>query len=486
MSATAIDPDIQAAFAGQNQPAPQGNVDPDIAAAFSSGPKSQNQPTADSHFSKALAIARQHPFTAGIGLGENALSAASSGAGSLMEAMAGIPAATDAGEYVPPHEVEPGSISSQTAYQPRTEAGKQIADLGGEEGSKFSLAYDKILGTGPAAQTVKERLPQAVGAVGTIEGIKAPFDLAESGARPSAITGAPSHPLAGAAEAETTRLGGVKSRMEENGLNLSPGKGEANQPVVDAIVRHDLGLPEGAPMTHDAEGNVPIMDAARALYAGPAYNEARAIPSVKLNPAQQKALGKVNPNFIPEEMRPNPDGTISGASAVDLSKLLRKSGSKMANSNQILNDGTEVSEMGADRLKAANALEDSVHDYYVANGRQAEADALYNARVYTAKTYSAEAALDGAGHVRVPALKQQTLRGKPLSGGIADLSQMGLQYPDAFKATPAKAAPGIVKRIAAGTVPVLTTAGGAKIGGPVGAIVGRTVGEHAADKILGP
>jgi hypothetical protein len=103
------------------------------------------------HAADLAGVVTKHPLTSFAGLAENALSSVTGGAGSLADAVTGS---------------DPGA--HDWAYQPRTEAGKDLAALGGEEATKAGEKYDKYAGTGPLAQTIKERGQEAVGAVGTI------------------------------------------------------------------------------------------------------------------------------------------------------------------------------------------------------------------------------------------------------------------------------------------------------------------------------
>src|SRR5262249_45023389 len=109
------------------------------------------------HALHALEVAKKHPFSVGYGLLENAAQGIASGAGSVAEAITGS---------------EPGSISGRwaAANAPQSEAGKEIAKIGAEESGVQSRVYDEIAGTGPLAQTLKERVPQALAAVGTVTG----------------------------------------------------------------------------------------------------------------------------------------------------------------------------------------------------------------------------------------------------------------------------------------------------------------------------
>lgn len=103
------------------------------------------------HAKSAARIAAEHPFTAGVGALENQLSGITGGVGMLADAVT----MSDPGTH-------------DWAYRPRTAAGQKIAEATSDEGAAIGRAFDKVAGTGPLAQTVKERVPQALGAVGTV------------------------------------------------------------------------------------------------------------------------------------------------------------------------------------------------------------------------------------------------------------------------------------------------------------------------------
>lgn len=150
---TDYDPD---SYLGESSPAAA--YDPDAylaapAAAASPTPVPASPPTASQHAAQALDVVKQHPFTTGIGLAENALSGITGGAGSLADAVTGA---------------DPGT--HDWAYRPRWPAGQAIAGVAAQEAAAIGRGYDATAGTGPLAETVKERLPEALGAVGTVTG----------------------------------------------------------------------------------------------------------------------------------------------------------------------------------------------------------------------------------------------------------------------------------------------------------------------------
>jgi hypothetical protein len=141
---------------------------------------------------------------------------------------------------------------------------------------------------------------------------------------------------------------------------------------------------------------------------------------------------------------------------------------------------------------AAEAIEDATQQHLAATGRGQLAQDWDDARVYTAKTYSAQGALDGAGNVNVSKLKQQILKGKPLSGNMETLANLGAQYPEAFRLTPPSApAPGMIRRGAAALAPsagaLMGEALGSGLGLPgVGSVMGAAGGKVAAERIVPP
>ena len=99
-------------------------------------------------------VALSHPFTVVPGLLENSISGITSGVGSLADALTGS---------------QPGA--HDWGYRPRTEAGKEIAGIGGQETHEIGQLYDRAFGTGPAATEIKSRIPEALGAISTATGL---------------------------------------------------------------------------------------------------------------------------------------------------------------------------------------------------------------------------------------------------------------------------------------------------------------------------
>jgi hypothetical protein len=149
---TDFDPDAYLANKDEGAAAP---FDPD---AYLSQPQAaptvRTPPTAQQHASDVLSIATKHPFTAPLGLLENAASGVTGGVGSLADAVT---------------LSQPGT--HDWAYRPRTEAGKEIAAVGADESAAIGRGYSKVFGEGPLAETVKQYGPEALGAIGTVTGL---------------------------------------------------------------------------------------------------------------------------------------------------------------------------------------------------------------------------------------------------------------------------------------------------------------------------
>jgi hypothetical protein len=170
-------------------------------------PEDPRNKTGLQHLADTAGVFARHPFSAGVGMAENAISGIGAGVGSLAEAVTGA---------------DPGKYSQRLAYSPRTQAGQEISRLGSDEAAKIGQVYDRVAGTGPLAQTLKERLPQAVGAVGTVTSIAGlrgigGFRLpANAGTRPPSVlrNNVPGEvPPAAAAGAETAAPPGRTARL---------------------------------------------------------------------------------------------------------------------------------------------------------------------------------------------------------------------------------------------------------------------------------
>lgn len=344
-------------------------------------------------------------------------------------------------------------------------------------------------GASPLLSTGLRVLPDAAA---SLFGMRRGAGAAES-AEPAAVDQA--HPLAADAQAEVERLGQIKQTGLNSGLDLPEGGTAArhaqaavnNQPVANAMARTELQLPTNAPLTPQ------LLAKARQQYASPAYEAIKQQPTIELGPDYHAAIDQLNE--IPAEFSPKlkpPEGdSMTGEEAVDLSKKLRYRANQYDRQASI-GGSPEASDLADLHRGAADAIEDAVQSHLEGAGQGQLAQDWDDARVYTAKTYSVQGALDGAGNVKATNLKTQLLKNRPLSGNLEVLANLAAQYPQAFKLTQQSAPEaGLARRAAAAVIPHVTTlAGGAAgsmlgpFGSGAGALGGRVIGERIADRIL--
>lgn len=388
------------------------------------------------------------------------------------------------------NDILPGT-EGREAMRKRIEADPILNYRGGPEAQPILSTLEDL--TRPIAKVghaihqgisdlTSPRAADVIGDIATLTpGARGAFSKLESGA---AIE--QGHPLTQAAQTESERLGGFKNRGKDLGLDLPEGGTDArhaaaatnNRPAVNATIRDELQLPKNAPLSPQ------LLDAARTQYSAPAYQAVRNVPEIPLGPKYEQALGEIdNLEDIPVRYRPPASGSLTGTQAVDLSRYLRNKANKYfsaAKGNPLFED------IGQAHWDAAQAVEDAVRDHLQAAGQGDLATAWDQARVYAAKTYSVENALDGAGNVKVTALKQQLLKGKPLSGDLETLANLGAQYPEAFKTTRVTMPQaGPIRKGAAYLAPIAGAGVGGMIGGTPGGAIGAAAGEHVAGKILG-
>lgn len=334
------------------------------------------------------------------------------------------------------------------------------------------------------AQATNERTADVVGDVATLVAGRGSVGSLLKGRVAGAIE--EGHPLTDVSTAERVRLQGIHDQGVSAGLDLPEG-GSAerhaqaaanNQPLANVLSRDYLKLPENAPLSPA------LLQKARDHYMDPAYTAVRAVQEFPLSPEYETAIKDVDLSQINPKYRPPESGTMNGDQAVDSSRYLRNRASKnftAAKGNPVLEDTAQA------HWDAAQAVEDEIERHLHSQGKGQMATDWDNARIYGAQSHSIESALDGAGNVKVTNLKQQLLKGKPLSGNSEMLATLGAQYPRAFTLTQESApAPGLIRRATAGSLPLAGAGIGAHLGGPLGAVGGKMVGQSMADRIIPP
>lgn len=366
-------------------------------------------------------------------------------------------------------------------YHPSNPVGQNImgflGDVTAPVGKVLGGVHDTIAGlTSP-------RTADVLGDIATLapgfRGATAPLEEA------SAIE--EGHPLSEAAKEVRSSLGSVKSNAEGRGYVLpEQGTREAhaaaaatNTPLVNADARAELNLPKGADLYPE------LLDKARAANAGPAYQAIRELPDkIPLTP-QYEATFKDAADLLPPRIRAKipESGDITGQEAVDLSKMLRNRASVVEKSPNFNAAGDSPQEIAAAHRDLAKSIEDSVKDHLSATGREGMADDWNSARIYTAKSYSVQDALDGAGNVRASELRKDPL----VSGRLKEVSTLAGQYPEAFKTTRVTApSVGMARRVAGAVAPLGGATIGGYLGGGPGAAGGEYVGERIRERLLSP
>lgn len=479
-----MDPEIQEAMGGIAPPAAADNqnLDPEIQEAMSQGTAAGKAPYAGlTQTKEALGILGRHPFTAGIGMLENAASGVGGTIGKLVGRYADLTGGTP--------NTYAQKLEEAATYQPRTEAGKEIQSLGAQQAASLGKAAGNIPGANtPLGQTLGEAIPEAATDIAGVLGIRG----AIKGGGPEGVTA--DHPLAAATQAQIQRLQGLRSRAQAVGLDL-PESGSAdrlrnassnNTPVVRDVVRQEMQLHPDAPVERSAfEGKGGAFD----TYVKPAYDAVRNDPKpITLGPdyanSQVELLKGSRAQFDPT-LTPPAGGKISGADAVRYSQDARTEARalyKQADGPM----GTTSMKAQADLYKqSAENLEDAVSRHYAANG-QSDVGANWDAaRTYAAKAHDYMDAMDGAGNVNLSVLaKKMNRQGKPLSGDQEMLADMGARYPEATKITreTAPRPPGLIRRIATRAGPIVGGAIGGAAAGGLGAAAGAGVGEYVSEK----
>lgn len=226
------DPEIDAAFNGGASPASSAPLsdDPEIHAAFADSSQAKN-----SSKPKRPEFLSGTPLGHAAAIGENMLSGITGGAGSLADVVTGS---------------EPGA--HDWAYQPRTAEGKALAKVTGKVsgsvigdisklgGSFVGLASDPA-NAQAAEDTLRERLPEAIGAVGTVAGIGG---LAKSAAAPKL----PQLDAQGVAQA-------VAARQSGGAAGAAADVSQASAPLKIAISKADPARVDPTAMDNHLEAD---------------------------------------------------------------------------------------------------------------------------------------------------------------------------------------------------------------------------------------
>jgi hypothetical protein len=212
-----------------------------------------------------------------------------------------------------------------------------------------------------------------------------------------------------------------------------------NQQVTNRLVREELGLPKGAPLTVQTLGRIRER-------AGTVYRAIKGVGDIATDDtylnevtalsrsADEVAEGFPDLNLAGSaEIKALQDGLLrekfNANSAIEAIKSLRSQASKNLAWN--VEDPAKKA-LGLAQREAAGIIEDQVVRHLQATGKGQLAQQFDSARRTIAKTYSIQAALnEGSGNVVATKLVTQLRKGKPLSGRLESIAKFASAFPKA-------------------------------------------------------
>ncbi len=320
-------------------------------------------------------------------IGENAISGITAGLGSLVDALTGA---------------APGTHNF--AYVPRTPEGKALAALLGKAGGAATNAVatgvGKVVGAAggneeAATQTAQERIPEALGAVGTVAAI--PEALEAGGGAASALRGAPPTPMA----TET----GIGLQSAGDSPFLAGAAGPSGLQVLSDANRAKattaLGARAGVP--HGTDVNLDNLETGRAPADAVGQRAAAALPTGPINGDGATQIENAGPSTnivtrsdaaqatIDTQKHRLLNSTFSGDDVMANLRSLRKQGyARMASENP------EDWDIGHAQLDMARGLETHIDEQLNASNANVSMDQIREARVTQAQNSALQAAMKGS------------------------------------------------------------------------------------------
>lgn len=398
------------------------------------------------------------------GVAEAVASLATGAAGAAVGGLAGLgQAATNAlGLTDTPAADRVRQVSDAITYAPRTKAGEVVTDAatlpfeliakGAEKAGELvqdhtptALAPNPqdraLLATGAntaiqalpmllgrGARALPKESPAAVAERAKAQSLNAPVDEGVAIARDAGLKITPTNANAGVVPRAIESISG-QARLEKL---LS----RKNAPVVNDLIRKDIGLPDNVPLSRDALAGIraeagkayeAVKDTGRfgtdAKFKADLYEINRAYDTAS------KDFAHRSENPFKKTMEGLNVKNMDAASAVEEVKLLRADADKAYRAGD--------SQLGKAFKRAAEALDDQLdrhlkrHASATADPAIADAVAKYQAaRVRIAKTYAAEKALvESTGNIDASKYAKALKDGKPLSGEAQAVAKVAQQFP---------------------------------------------------------
>jgi hypothetical protein len=373
--------------------------------------------------------------------------------GSIAGGLAGLgQAATNAlGLTTTPAGDRVRAVQSALTYEPRSEAGKGAAALvswpfekladaaeaaGGAQADKGRPLLGAGLNTaiqalpmalGPAARAIPGESAAAVAARAKAQALNAPAEQGVAAAREAGLTITPTQAGAGPVSRAVESVAGAP-RLEK----LASRK---NAPIINDMIRRDVGLPDDVPLSPEALANV-------RAEAGKAYEAVKGVVGRFGTDAQYKSdLYSITKSFetaakdfahrSENPFKKTMDGlnvdSMDAAAAVEEVKLLRADADKaFANRDK---------QLGNAYKDAAKALDDQLnrhlqrHASAISDPAFADAVERYRAaRVQIAKAYAAEDAITDKGNVDARVYAKALKKGAPLTGEAKQVGEFAQQF----------------------------------------------------------
>lgn len=220
-------------------------------------------------------------------------------------------------------------------------------------------------------------------------------------------------------------------------IKTSQAASAKNQEVTNTLAKRAIGLAEDQPITKEA------ISAVRSE-AGRVYNDLAGFGQFSADPQYVKSLATLKapldqfekqfPQLANKEVAGLFDAlgqnSFESGAAVEALKRFRFDG--QANLKSL---DPAKKELGRVQVKAAGILEDLIERNLQASGDDALMGAFRNARQTIAKTYSVEKALnETTGNVSASSLSKELSKGKPLSGDLRTIAEVGQAFPKATQA----------------------------------------------------
>lgn len=207
-----------------------------------------------------------------------------------------------------------------------------------------------------------------------------------------------------------------------------------NQPVTDTLARKAIGLNAGDDLTNDvlqgirnqaAQAYGPVKNAGTVTADKQFFSALDNIASTYQGAA--KSFPGLKNDGVGDLIASLKQQQFDAGSAVDATKVLREMADKAYRSGD--------TGMGKAAKQASNELESMLERHLQAQGNTDALQAFQEARELIAKTYTVQKALnEQTGNVSAQQLAKDLAKGRPLSGDLLTVAQMGQAFPKATQA----------------------------------------------------